>query len=212
MAISVRQISEKCLGSRRSLSVVQDLLGYSGGRVPQATSLTQELTRFRDMEHLTLHIKIVSTATWAFASGISIDQMIFSMRLVYGNANVAILVRSTENLLLTDTDIDVGDCAGAATVDTNTLFNNRNSVVSNEIVVYFVRNVFNGGTKSWNGCATHPAGRPGASVASFASRWTLAHEVGHVLGNPHIENETLRFCPTTDRTPPEPSKCILTNL
>ena len=39
-----------------------------------------------------------------------------------------------------------------------------------------------------NGCAAHPAGRPGAVVAQGASRWTLAHEVGHVLGLRHVDD------------------------
>ena len=39
-----------------------------------------------------------------------------------------------------------------------------------------------------NGCATHPSGRDGATIAAIASRWTLAHEIGHVMGLPHIDD------------------------
>ena len=39
-----------------------------------------------------------------------------------------------------------------------------------------------------NGCATHPAGRPGAVVAQGATRWTLGHEVGHVLTLRHVND------------------------
>lgn len=52
------------------------------------------------------------------------------------------------------------------------------------MVVYFVRST----VPPFNGCATHPAGRPGAVVASIASPWTLAHEVGHVLGLRHVND------------------------
>ena len=39
---------------------------------------------------------------------------------------------------------------------------------------------------SFNGCAAFPTNRPSAVVASIASEWTLGHEVGHVLGLPHV--------------------------
>lgn len=44
------------------------------------------------------------------------------MRLVFGNANIAVLVRSSENLVLTDNDIGVGTCGGTPTDDVNTPF------------------------------------------------------------------------------------------
>jgi hypothetical protein len=40
----------------------------------------------------------------------------------------------------------------------------------------------------FNGCAAHPADRPGAVVAQGATQWTLSHEVGHVLGLDHVNN------------------------
>ena len=57
-------------------------------------------------------------------------------------------------------------------------FANRDGAGGNDVVVYFVRST----VPPFNGCAAHPAGRPGAVVARGASQWTLAHEVGHVLG------------------------------
>jgi hypothetical protein len=62
------------------------------------------------------------------------------------------------------------------------LMANRNSVATNDVVVYFVRST----NPSFNGCAAHPANRPSAVVASIASEWTLGHEVGHVLGLGHV--------------------------
>ena len=209
MAISVRQLSEKCLRPRGPFSIVRNILGYSGPGVPQVTSLTKELIRFRDQEHVTLHIKIVSTATWAFTSGVSIDEMIFSMRLVYGNANIALLVKSTENLVLPDSEIDVGKCTSSGSDEANALYdNNRNFVGPFEIVVYFVRSVLKNGTKASNGCAPYSRDKSGALVASIGSRWTLGHEVGHVIGLCHVEGVD---CPA-DKDPPETHKCMLTNL
>jgi len=141
--------------------------------------LNEELTLFRDREHVTVHIKIVSTTSWAFTSTVPIDQMIFSARLVFRNSNLAVIIRSTENLKLTDTDIDVGSCTtGTTTDDQNTLFNNRNFVGEDEIVVYLVRSVLLSGTSNLNGCASYPAAKPGATVASIT--WMLAHQIGNL--------------------------------
>jgi hypothetical protein len=73
---------------------------------------------------------------------------------------------------------------GSTTAEQNQLFANRNNAGANDVVVYFVRST----SPPYNGCAAHPAGRPGAVVAQIASRWTLGHEVGHVLGLAHVTN------------------------
>jgi hypothetical protein len=49
-------------------------------------------------------------------------------------------------------------------------------------VVYFVRST----VPPFNGCAAHPAGKPGAAVVQTATQWTFGHEVGHVLGLFHV--------------------------
>jgi hypothetical protein len=61
------------------------------------------------------------------------------------------------------------------------LFNNREHVTDDEIVIYFVQ----ADTQSGNGCAAHPSEKPGAIVTSIATGWTLAHEIGHVLKIDH---------------------------
>jgi hypothetical protein len=55
---------------------------------------------------------------------------------------------------------------------------------AHDVAVYFVRATI----PATNGCAAHPTGRPGAVVAAGATQWTTAHEVGHVLGLEHVNN------------------------
>jgi hypothetical protein len=128
-----------------------------------------------------LHVKILQQPNFP------LNQMVDNMRLVYASVGIGVTLASTENLNLPATflDVDVGGCTlGTTTAEQDQLFANRNNAGPNDVVVYFVRST----VPPFNGCATHPAGRPGAVVASIASPWTLAHEVGHVLGLRHVSD------------------------
>lgn len=127
-----------------------------------------------------LHIKVLTTPT------IPINEMLASMQEVYAIGGIRVDQLSTENITSAAlNDIDVGGCTmGSTTAEQNVLFGNRNFVGNNQVVVYMVRSTIPG----YNGCAAHPPGRPGAVVASIASRWTMGHEVGHVLGLNHVNN------------------------
>ncbi|MGI8806391.1 MAG: matrixin family metalloprotease, partial [Acidimicrobiales bacterium] len=93
---------------------------------------------------------------------------------------------SYENLNRPDlNDLDVGQCLpGRLTAEQNALYANRNSAGPRDVVVYVVRST----VPPFAGCAASPAGRPGAAIASASSAWTMAHEVGHVLGLGHVND------------------------
>jgi hypothetical protein len=131
-------------------------------------------------QRIRIHAKILT------APNISIDTLLHNMREVYAAAAIDIELASTENLNLPAlNDLDVGACVmGSATAEQNQLFNNRNNAGANDIVVYFVRSTI----PPFNGCAAHPTGKPGAAVVQTATQWTFAHEVGHVLGLFHVNN------------------------
>jgi hypothetical protein len=111
---------------------------------------------------------------------------------------------STERLDLPAlNDLDVGACSlGSTTAEQNELFAHRNHAWGTDVVVYLVRSM----TPVLNGCASHPAGRPGAAVAAIATQWTLGHEVGHVLGLLHVNdnNRLMTGGGTSNITNPPP--------
>ena len=135
---------------------------------------------FKLLETVRLHFKVLTPPS------VSIENMLDAMREVYEPVGVRVVRVSDENLNLPDLNVvDVGGCTmGTTTAEQNALFGNRNNVGVNEIVVYFIQAT----NPPSNGCAAFPAGRPGAVVASGATRWTMGHEVGHVLGLSHAND------------------------
>lgn len=150
-----------------------------------------------------VHVKVLTDPT------ISIDTMFTSMRKVYETAGIRVNRLTTQTLDLPDLDdCDVGRCTlGSTTQEQDDLFGHRDDVGAGEIVVYFVRSL----VPVMNGCASHPAGRPGAVVASIASEWTMGHEIGHVLGLLHCDSSgsclldrLMTGCGTANITNPPP--------
>jgi hypothetical protein len=117
---------------------------------------------------------------------VPISTMLASMRQVYDTVGIEVVLASTQNISSpNEVDCDVGSCSGSSTTgEQDTLFANRDNVLTGDVVVYFVRTT----VPAFNGCATHPGNRPGAVVAAGASRWTMGHEVGHVLGLSHVND------------------------
>jgi hypothetical protein len=137
-------------------------------------------------QRVRLHFKILQ------APNVPVNTMLAAMQQVYGAAGFLVEEASRENLSdagLNDLDVTAvpgtpTQCADPLSPEQLRLFENRTSVRDYEIVVYFVRQTF----PSLNGCANYPLNRPGAVVTQIASRWTLAHEVGHVLGLDHVDD------------------------
>jgi hypothetical protein len=158
---------------------------------------------------LRLHLKVLTTPD------VDIDTMVTSMREVYSSVGIQVEHVSTETLNLAENPalqllntVAVGGCvSGQTTQEQRDLFANRNNVGTNDVTVYFVQATY----PPSNGCAAHPSGRPSAVVTRGATRWTLAHEVGHVLGLTHVDdNKRLMTCNGTRNITNPPPDIIAT--
>lgn len=143
---------------------------------------------------------------------VSISTMVRSMITVFRTVRLRVEVGSHENLrgpgFATLLDLDVGPCTAdqSLTTEQTQLYQNRNNVNNNkDIVIYFVRRVLKNNTMARAGCAApkQPT-NSSVAIAQTASRWTLAHEVGHKLGLNHIAGESTN-CP-----PNGPPNCLNT--
>lgn len=121
----------------------------------------------------------------------SLHEMLYEMATVYASVDFRVVERETETLNLPELEVvDVGECKGTictgngSTDDQVTLFANRSGLDVIDVAAYFVDST----VKAFNGCATHPEGVPACIVTKNASRWTLGHEVGHVLCLRHVDD------------------------
>jgi hypothetical protein len=121
----------------------------------------------------------------------SFHTMLYEMATVYATADFRIVEVGREDLDLPELEIvDIGECKGSictgngSTEDQATLFANRNGLGPTDVAAYFVDST----VKATNGCAIHPVDVPSCIVTKGASRWTLGHEVGHVLCLRHVDD------------------------
>jgi len=138
-----------------------------------------------------LHAKVWTNPT------IPIQTMLTRMQDVFGAAGIGVVLASSQdftgtNIITALRDLDVvPTCpAGQLTGEQIQLFNNRDNVGEFDVVAHFVRTT----SPALNGCASHPDDVFGAAVTQTASVWTLAHEIGHVMGLRHIDGENTN-CP-----------------
>jgi hypothetical protein len=132
-------------------------------------------------------------------------QIVAAAGQLFQRHNSGRIFRFTGAVLNELLDLDVGACVmGATSGEQDKLFAIRGGAGGNDLVTYFVRTVMRTGASAGalNGCASHPSGKPGVAIARIGSAWTLAHEVGHVLGLSHIsgEKDAAGNCVTPDVT------------
>jgi len=138
-----------------------------------------------NQKRLNLHIKILTRPK----SPRTIKKMIKAMRQVYNSANIDVQLASTEVLNLNDPELaplnvlDVGGCSGNATDEQRDIAQFRNGVPDREIVIYVCESL----SEAFAGCAVlSDSSKPMAAISvENANYYTMAHEVGHLLGLEH---------------------------
>ena len=131
----------------------------------------------------------------AAPTGFTVNQMVNEMQKLYEDAGVTVNLVNTITLDLNNedlaplNDIEVGNCQmGSPSAEQIALANFRGDAGANDVVIFMCRTVSKT-SGALNGCASHPNGRPMAVVSSIATLYTMAHEVGHVLGLEHVANK-----------------------
>lgn len=144
------------------------------------------------MPVLNLHIRILTEPD------IPVLDMINAMNQIYEAANIHVYVLSYEQALLNEdefeslNDLDTESCMmGYPSTEQIQLAGIEvTELGSKDIKVFFCRTVSSFSLHdrivgSVNGCASHPPNNPAVYISSISSKYTLAHEIGHVLGLQH---------------------------
>ena len=167
---------------------------------------------FGTREFILIHFKSLVSITSTVSS--FMDTQFSELAALYAGSGIEARRGTTEDLsgdttLSSLQALDVGQCLlGQPTTEQTALFAHRNNAGPKDLVIYVVQSLV-GGAGNFVGCATHPAGQPGAAIVQNSAKWLMAHEVGHVLGLLHVAstpttNSDFLMWPNTSWTNPPP--------
>jgi hypothetical protein len=122
--------------------------------------------------------------------GIPIGLMLENVKRIFSKPQIGLDVKlegTPQNLFLPDLEhleVMPGCPLDKLSEKQAALYKYRDDVQAGEIVIYFVKTISSG----LKACAAHSAGQPSAVLSAKATEWTLAHEIGHILGLKHADS------------------------
>jgi hypothetical protein len=150
------------------------------------------------MPRLLVHLNVL------VEPAVTVETAVQSAKRALAQADVELVIASRRTLHLPELEIvNVrASCqpAGPLTEDQQKLFDLADAVGPNQIVIFFVLAT----NRATNGCAQHPAGVPGAIITEACTRWTMAHEMGHLLGLSHVQGTNRLMSKSTKRITGDP--------
>lgn len=142
---------------------------------------------FKNWKKLRIHVRRLTDPQ----KPLTVKKMLQAMQQVYDAARIHVELETNETLthLPELNDLDIGGLGGThgpacvnVTGEQKQLAGFRKNVPNGEIVIYICRSL----TNTNAGCAAHPDGEPMAAISAVhADAYTMAHEIGHLLGLKH---------------------------
>ncbi|MFI6504751.1 hypothetical protein [Nonomuraea typhae] len=137
-------------------------------------------------ERVRVHLKLVNLPGHDMTP---ITNALNDARTVLATAELGVELGSVERIQVTGMDdVDVRPCRARpdnhqVSTEQASLASYRANASATDVVLYVVGSITPAGV---TGCGTHPAGQPGAVIRYDAGRWTLAHELAHVIALSHV--------------------------
>jgi peptidoglycan hydrolase-like protein with peptidoglycan-binding domain len=114
---------------------------------------------------------------------VTFDLILSSAQDVYAQYGIRVDMQNGQSLAFSDGDQARfekvnQECLWDLSVgEFNELHSRGGPAPNTDVLVYFVKSF----KEQLNGCGGHAKGRPACTVAETGTRWTVAHELGHVL-------------------------------